>query len=491
MREIQSPQLKFGEVDISKVEFSIRSRDEMPQLLRGLQYIYVTPKYREPIFALLEKKIAPKVSKGNGRPGMELWKILVMGVVRLNLNWNYDRLHDEVNNHRKIREMLGHGEFEIPRREYAVQTLRDNVSLFTEELLGEINAIVVGAGHNLVKKKDSEAIKARMDSFVVESNVHYPTDINLLYDAMRKVCELSARECKAAKIKGLRQSAYHIQSIKNLMRKIQTQKHSSSKQEDVIAERKAALIESHQKYLALATKQLSQVDAVLKKHQLETDKIAYYRSCALKQINLTKRRVIHGEVIPHEEKVFSLFEPHTEWISKGKAGVPVEFGLKVCIVEDQWQFILMHQVMQKQMDCEIAVDLALKTKKHFPDLKQLSTDKGFHSKENQIKLQNIVDVVVIPSKGKLSKARAEVEFTEEFRRVRHQHSAIESAINALEVHGLDVCPDKGLDGFKRYVAMAIVSRNLQRIGTILEKKEQRAEKRQAQRNLNQTLLKAA
>ena len=153
MREIQSRQLNFGEVDISKVEFSTRSRDEMPQLLRGLQYIYVTPEYREPIFALLEKQIAPKVSKLNGRPGMELWKILVMGTIRLNLNWNYDRLHDEVNNHRKVREMLGHGEFEIPRREYAVQTLKDNVSLLTEELLLEINAIVVGAGHTLVKKK--------------------------------------------------------------------------------------------------------------------------------------------------------------------------------------------------------------------------------------------------------------------------------------------------------------------------------------------------
>lgn len=159
MREIQSRQLNFGEVDISKIEFSTRSRDEMPQLLRGLQYIYVTPEYREPIFALLRKKVAPKVSKEQGRPGMELWKILVMGVIRLNLNWNYDRLQDEVNNHRKVREMLGHGEFEIPRREYATQTLRDNLSLLTEELLEEINSIVVSAGHNLVKKKIPKGLK--------------------------------------------------------------------------------------------------------------------------------------------------------------------------------------------------------------------------------------------------------------------------------------------------------------------------------------------
>lgn len=195
--------------------------------------------------------------------------------------------------------------------------------------------------------------------------MHYPTDINLLYDAMRKVWQLAAKRCKARKITDLRQSAYNIQCIKNLMRQIQTQKHSRSKKEEVVAKKKALLIELHQTYLALAKKHLSKVDEALKKHALETNEIEYYRGCALKQINLTERRVIHGEVIPHEEKVFSIFEPQTEWISKGKAGVPVELGLKVCIVEDQWQFILTHQVMQKQMDCEIAVDLALKTKKRY------------------------------------------------------------------------------------------------------------------------------
>lgn len=268
------------------------------------------------------------------------------------------------------------------------------------------------------------------------------------------------------------------------MRQIQTKKHSLPKKEAAIARKKASLIELHQKYLDLAVQHLLKVDEILKTHGLATDEIEYYRRCALTQISLTKRRVIDGEVIPHEEKVFSLFEPHTEWISKGKAGVPVELGLKVCIVEDQWQFILTHQVMQKQMDSEIAVSLALKTKKCFPNLSQLSADKGFHSKKNQTELLDIMNVVVIPNKGKLSKTRAAVEASEEFRRVRYQHSAVESAINALEVHGLDVCPDKGIDAFKRYVALAVVARNLQRTGAILEKKAQRAEKRKMQSNRN-------
>ena len=83
---------------------------------------------------------------------MDLWKILVFGVLRLNLNWDYDRLHDEVNNHQRIRQMVGRSVF-CDEYEYKLQTLRDNISLFTPEILDRINVVVVQAGHNLVKKR--------------------------------------------------------------------------------------------------------------------------------------------------------------------------------------------------------------------------------------------------------------------------------------------------------------------------------------------------
>ena len=141
------------------------------------------------MFELLTSQIAPKVNKDNGRPGMTLWSMLVCGVVRLNLNIDYDRLQELVNHHDTPRQMLGHGEFD--KAPYAFQTLEDNVMLLTPELLERINQIVVPAGHALLKKKENEALRGRCDSFVVETNVHYPTDINLLYDAMRKVISLT------------------------------------------------------------------------------------------------------------------------------------------------------------------------------------------------------------------------------------------------------------------------------------------------------------
>jgi len=81
--------------------------------------------------------------------------------------------------------------------------------------------------------------------------------------------------------------------------------------------------------------------------------------------------------------VFSIFQPHTEWISKGKAGVPVELGLRVCVMEDQHQFILHSKVMQKLTDDKIAIEMVTETQKNFPNLACVSFDKGYHSKENQ------------------------------------------------------------------------------------------------------------
>ena len=107
------------------------------------------------------------------------------------------------------------------------------------------------------------------------------------------------------------------------------------------------------------------------------ENLHYWIAQAQHQINLIYRRVIEQEQIPHGEKVFSLFEPHTEWISKGKAGVPVELGLRVCVLQDQFGFTLHHMVMKKQTDEQVTVPMAEGAKKRFPKLTQVSYDKGF------------------------------------------------------------------------------------------------------------------
>jgi hypothetical protein len=486
MRVVQNEQMQIGEVDVSKVEFDLKSRDDIPKILRGLQHLYIDLALRTRLFALLEAQIAPHVDKRNGRPGMTLWSIFVCGVVRLDLNIDYDRLHELVNQHLTLRQMLGHGAFD--RADYHYQTLKDNVSLFTPALLDDINQLVVNAGHILLKKKENEALRGRCDSFVVETNVHYPTDINLLYDAMRKVITLTARWCQARDLSHWRQHQYNIRHLKRLMRSAQNKKRSKAQSEPQQQKNAALIVQAHRAYLDAAGGYLEKARTTLL--QLEKQgggefdvlrklEIEGFMRHAARQIEQTRRRVILGEAIPHGEKVFSIFEPHTEWISKGKAGVAVELGVKVCILEDQHQFILHHQVMQRQADDAVAVSMVAQAKKRFARLNVCSFDKGFHTPGNQVKLKEQLELVVLPRKGKLSQVARAEEQAEPFAKARRAHSAVESAINALEVHGLDRCPDHGIDGFKRYVALAVVTRNIHRIGAILW---QQAQQRQQRKN---------
>jgi len=115
--------------------------------------------------------------------------------------------------------------------------------------------------------------------------------------------------------------------------------------------------------------------------------------------------------------------------------------------------------------------MAQEAKQRFADLSSCSYDKGFHNATNRTALETILDRVVLPKKGKLSQHDKEREHSPEFIQARHQHSAVESAINAVENHGLDRCLDHGLEGFKRYVALAVVARNMQVLGRILQQKE--------------------
>jgi hypothetical protein len=158
MRQVINPQLSFGEQDISQIALDTRSRDDIPRILRGLQYIYTTAPVREQVFAILAQVLPPnsdekgKVNPELGRPGMEQWEILVLGSLRLGLNADYDRIHELANQHGTIRQMLGHGDWGDDDH-YHLQTLKDNLRLFTPELLDRINQLVVDAGHVLVKKK--------------------------------------------------------------------------------------------------------------------------------------------------------------------------------------------------------------------------------------------------------------------------------------------------------------------------------------------------
>jgi len=485
MRKVIDLQMEFWKKDIANIEFDLQSRDEIPKLLMGLQFIYRTAVIREKVFKIL-KQIVPKQSHETGRPGMDLWKILVLGTLRLNCNWDFDKVHEMANNHHQLRQMLGHSETDFKSR-YALQTIRDNLALLTPPILDEINQVVVKTGQRIISPNKEPQLRGSCDSFVVETDVHYPTDTNLLFDAIRKMISLIAILCSEIGITAWRQSHHNIIKVKRLLRGIQKLRRSTSKDEAKKQIRDQFIIAEHQTYIdvcqgfILRAKEtmriLRELGILTMGQQLRLISIEEYIRHAERQIDQIQRRVVLDENIAHKEKVFSIFEPHTEWISKGKAGVPQELGLSVCVLKDQYGFILHHQVIEQQTDNKVAVAMAQGAKDRFENLTGCSFDKGFYSPENKRQLANILNYVVLPKKGRLSTKEKQIEQSEEFVESRRKHSAVESSINALENHGLDRCLDHGLDGFKRYVALAVLARNIQILGQLIQQKELKRQKR--------------
>jgi hypothetical protein len=139
--------MKIGQPDISDIKFDLSSRDEIPQLLMGLQAIYSNPPSKKAIIEALKENMGKNIDFHNGRPGMDLWKILVLGTIRLCCNWDFDKVHEMANNHITLRQMLGHCPNDI-ENQYKLQTIKDNLALFTPELMD----------HRSIKLRSSMAI---------------------------------------------------------------------------------------------------------------------------------------------------------------------------------------------------------------------------------------------------------------------------------------------------------------------------------------------
>ena len=283
----------------------------MPPVLRALQYIYTTPELNEKVFEFLDAKVR-RGKKQTGRPGMTLWEILVLATIRLTRDADYDHLHYVASTDSLVRGLLGVCRFGETNKEYSLQSIKDNISLIDGETLEQINDIVVEAGNQVVKKKD-EKLNVNVDSYVFESNVHFPTDVNLLYDAARKSLQFAWRFAVEAQLPGWRKSEYRIKQFKSQCRLVGKLFYSKSKNK---AEK---LQEATKDYLKLARDLSQKLDAskadfeasakTCIKQEILLNELKYFKEYLDKQINLVYRRILDGETIPHSEKVFSLFEP--------------------------------------------------------------------------------------------------------------------------------------------------------------------------------------
>jgi hypothetical protein len=466
MRKRFEQQMTLGSIPIGETKITTKKRSSaFPGLCAALKEIFITPKWNEKVFEILEAKITAGKQK-TGRPGMDLWQIFVLAQVRLLKDLSYDDLHHIANNDHLVRQIMGiERGFGYERHELEYQNIVDNVSLLDDETVRELNHIIVGFGHEVFKKKEEEAFCFKTDSFVVESNVHFPTDYNLLWDSARKCLDMVDKFMeKYPEVPGWRKIHDWYRQLKNSMRAVGKASSSGGKGKEqrikLAVRYYLSKARALQDKLEESKETLPQKDITDMLIMLELER---YMDLLDKHIDLLERRKIKGEQIPHDEKMFSIFEEYTEWITKGKLHPNVELGKKLSITTDQYNLIVDYRIMEHQSDAEMVKPIAESLFGYYR-IKSWSFDKGYWHKENKAFLEPYVEKVIMPKKGKCNKLEQAEEGHRSFKLLRNKHSAVESNINELECRGLDRCPDRGYPHFKRYIGLAVAAYNLRKIG---------------------------
>lgn len=456
----------LGQTRIEDVKISVKSRDDIPALLIGLQGIYRDEGSRERVFELLKTHVAPHVAHDMGRPGMDLWPILVLGVLKVGLDCDWDRVELLANEMPLVRAMMGLGTLD-EGVEFERQTVIDNVSLLTPQLLKEVSDMVARKGGALARKKPGEPLRGRVDSFVVETDARHPTDVSLLWDAMRVALRTIGRLTKRHGLKGWRQHRHLSFTVKRLFNRVR--RSSDWRRPDRVrpylnrCRGLVARMRATEAHLPLADVVESGLGRML--------------DTAERLIDQVDRRLLRGERIPHGEKIFSVFEPHTRWIAKGKAKAPVELGVPVALMQDQHGFVLGSLIQWRGGDVDAAAPLVDDVLARHPRLEQCTFDRGFHSPDNQRELARRLGVCACPVKGYRDREAKRRESEPEFRRLRRWHAGVESAINHLEHHGLARVRDHGPEAFERNVALAVLAANLHVFGVLLRNRERERRRR--------------
>lgn len=468
MRTAYSNQLRLDSLPIPDVELNLGCRDSLVPVLRALQHVYSDRGLTGEILGLIAADINHSSRTNTGRKGMDYWHICVLMAVRLGCNFTYDQLQDLSENHRSLRAIMGLGDCD--ETGFHHKTLRNTFCLLQPETIEQISLAIVREGHTL----QPEAIeKVRADSFVMETNIHYPTESSLLRDGLRKIIEMCVLLAEENGVNGWRQSAHLLRKLKKLDRninRIATKKGPRYKERMQPFYRellqKTALLTQRARDLCLVVGQPQPCELdLLGPHTLQA-----YIMRVERVADTTRRRVINGEGVPNCDKLFSVFEPHTQLYKRGKAGEPIQFGRQVLVFEDAAGFLVRGVLMNRdEGDKDVAVRETKALQETFDNkVRRLSFDRGFHSPHNQTELSERVTHLCLPKPGAKQSAVQQSEADEEFHTALQNHPGVESAIGALQSgNALKRCRDHSEIGCERYLQLAILGRNLHTLGRML------------------------
>jgi len=416
----------------------------------------------EQIYAAQQKRC--KKSRTRGRlqtPSEIVLRLLILKHVR---NWSYQTLEREVRANLVYRTFARIGGEKVPD----AKTLGRLGQVVGPEVVAQLHRRIVELA---VEKKVVRGRRMRIDTTVVETNIHYPTDSSLLSDGARVLTRLM--KSIAGTVRGLKER------VRDRMRSVRKQAvgvaiAARRKGEAGVEQRKGLytkLLSLSRKIVNQAGRVVEEVATLPKKTQTKVrgrvQEIEVMKERTRQVIRQAKARILEGDT-KHPDKLVSVFEPHTEIIRKGKASKPTEFGKMVKLQEAEHEIVTHVEVYdQRPADSDLLVDAVVLHEEmcgRTPHL--VAADAGFYSKTNEQDLEGKgVKRVSIPNRNTKSEARKQHQKQRWFKDGQRWRTGCEGRISVLKRrHGLDRCLYKGLEGMKRWVGMGVIADNLINIG---------------------------
>jgi transposase, IS5 family len=468
MIKMRRAQLTFGDGLIAAEVHDLRE-DWMPyadEVLADEQLVMIT-------YAALAKR-RPK-SRSRGRPGTPAEVVLRLLTLKHIRNWSYEELEREVRANLVYRDFTRVGGGKMPD----AKTMARWGAVLGPPVIKQIHERMVAIARS---KGVIEGRRMRVDTTVVETNVHYPTDSSLLGDGVRV---LTRTMKKITKIIGTAGAKLRDRSRSVKLRVLDINRAARSKataSQHKLTRAYRQLLNSTSRVVGQAKRFSTEVAAgvkrasdVVKQLALEglRQKLDEMVPLVRKVMKQTRARILRGDT-RSEGKILSLFEPTTEVIRKGKAGKPNEFGKMVKLQEAENQIVIDFEVYDKRPnDSDLlvpAIECHQAALGRTPHL--VAADAGFYSGKNETAAQaKGVKRVCIPNRSTKSAERRREQKKRWFRKGQKWRTGCEGRISVIKRrHGLNRCRYKGEDGMKRWVGLAVISDNLINIGRAINEK---------------------
>jgi transposase, IS5 family len=404
-----------------------------------------------------------------GRNGMAPSQVLRSLVLMRYKNWDYRELRERINDGFTLRSFTEFDSQPVPKHD----AFNRAFNRLTPETLRDINQRVIQAAVQL-GLEDGKSL--RVDTTVVETNIHYPTDATLLWDSVRTITRLieDLHEQLPDGVQGFtkrtRSARRRMQALQRMSAAERSRQQEPKYREliritEQVVNNARQVVDKAKTAAGAALIASAGIDSLRKE-------ITGYCQLADRVIDQSRRRVLQGETVPAEEKIYSIFESHTHMIKRGKALKPVEFGHKVFLAESAQGFITDYQVLDGNPadtgHVSPSLDRHQQTFGIPPDL--YTGDRGFFSAENVQACEKAgVTQVSIPQRGGHKTAEQDaLERSKAFKKAQRFRAGIEGRISVLfRGRGMKRCPFKGPTRFEILVGAAVLANNLMRIADLL------------------------